>query len=419
MQKLDKKRLSENINAFSQSTLVPVTIYSKDGAILEEFLPEKKFCNLFQVYRQPGECMKNLVFSAKLSYELGEPYIYSCPTGLINIAVPIIYDKKFCACAVAGPLALGAVGESHLDKIFELNTNAAAQVSKIVLFISQMMVYNPAQIQNFSTLLYSAILCCHKNWDEYDQINSRHQSQLLVGDSIRKYKLEKSPLAPFASTYKELEEQLIKEIRAKNRPGAESALKELFEEILLIEGGHFDNVKMRVFELYVSLSRMAIENGASLQKIFGIDFDLVNSLNNIRTVDDLFHWANDIITHFIDSVFSSIHIGHSAIITQAMDYLNDHYMNKITLRELSSYLHINESYLSKLFKQELGINFTDYLNEIRILHSVELIQDTDMNLLEVAVLVGFEDQSYFTKIFKKVMGETPKQYKKALVKSPL
>ena len=89
-------------------------------------------------------------------------------------------------------------------------------------------------------------------------------------------------------------------------------------------------------------------------------------------------------------------------------------MDKLTLRDLASALFLNESSLSKLFRQELGTSFTDYLNRIRIEHSTELMRNTDRSLLEISGLVGFDDQSYFTKIFKKVTGTTPRQYKSQL-----
>ena len=87
-------------------------------------------------------------------------------------------------------------------------------------------------------------------------------------------------------------------------------------------------------------------------------------------------------------------------------------MNKITLAKVSNYLHINSSYLSKLFKQEMGMSFTEYLNEARIKRSRELLKDTDMEILDIALFVGYEDQSYFTKVFKKIAGKTPRKFRK-------
>lgn len=75
---------------------------------------------------------------------------------------------------------------------------------------------------------------------------------------------------------------------------------------------------------------------------------------------------------------------------------------------------MSKAYLSKLFNQEVGVNFTTYLNDKRIQKSLEYLEDKDMNLADIALQVGFEDQSYFTKVFKKLLGETPKEYRKRI-----
>jgi YesN/AraC family two-component response regulator len=64
-----------------------------------------------------------------------------------------------------------------------------------------------------------------------------------------------------------------------------------------------------------------------------------------------------------------------------------------------------------LFKQEMGITFTDYLNQVRINKSCELLTNTSLNLIDVSLQAGFDDQSYFSKVFKKLKGITPKSYR--------
>jgi YesN/AraC family two-component response regulator len=64
-----------------------------------------------------------------------------------------------------------------------------------------------------------------------------------------------------------------------------------------------------------------------------------------------------------------------------------------------------------LFKQEMGITFTDYLNQVRINRSCELLTNTSLNLIDVSLQAGFDDQSYFSKVFKKLKGITPKSYR--------
>jgi len=122
-------------------------------------------------------------------------------------------------------------------------------------------------------------------------------------------------------------------------------------------------------------------------------------------------WTQKLIDHFFSLVPEPPAPVYSPLITQAIELIGERYAEKLTLRDVAGSIHINESYLSKLFKKELGVGFTDYLNSLRIQKSVELLSQPDMNLLEIAGRVGFDDQSYFTKVFKKITGKTPRQFK--------
>ena len=74
-------------------------------------------------------------------------------------------------------------------------------------------------------------------------------------------------------------------------------------------------------------------------------------------------------------------------------------------------MHLNPSYFSTIFKQSCGSSFKEYLNYIRIEESKHLLTETNYSIIDIAVAVGFEDQSYFTKVFKKFTGLTPKRFR--------
>ena len=86
-------------------------------------------------------------------------------------------------------------------------------------------------------------------------------------------------------------------------------------------------------------------------------------------------------------------------------------MEPVTLEETAGHVGLNPAYFSTLFKQSCGSSFKEYLNMIRIEESKRLLANTDYPILDIAVSVGFEDQSYFSKVFKKYTGLTPKQYR--------
>jgi|GEM_PF-1459626 len=93
-------------------------------------------------------------------------------------------------------------------------------------------------------------------------------------------------------------------------------------------------------------------------------------------------------------------------------YIREHYQEDISLSVLAELVNISPVYLSRLFKKDEGINFLDYLNQYRIEAAKKLLQDIHYNVIDVAELSGFHNTKYFSKIFKKVVGITPSEYRR-------
>ena len=410
----DFTNLKNALDSFSSCTEVPVTLYDPEGAILAEFLPLQKFCQFFPQYTTPGsECTDNTLFSITQSYEMGEPYIYYCPAGLIHIAVPVIENGKLLACAVAGPLVMGETDERLLDQAISLNGTPVKELSRIAMFTSQMRHFLPTQIQKLSSLLYSSVLLSQQNFADYAHAVSRHRQQLAMGEQIQARK-RSLPSGSVSFSCAELESMLIDALRIRDLDAALDCQERLLDQLILVEGGNFDSIKMHLIELFLTASRIATESGVPLRKALGENMNLLGSLIGVESVEALSEWSRRTAAFFVNEVLAGLS-PLSSTTSKAIAYLNEHYMDKITLRELASKLFVSDSYLSKLFRQELGTSFTDYLNKSRVEHSIDLMQSTELSLLEISGMVGFEDQSYFTKVFKRITGETPRQYKTHLL----
>lgn len=113
----------------------------------------------------------------------------------------------------------------------------------------------------------------------------------------------------------------------------------------------------------------------------------------------------------MDSIFDFTGVRHTNVIHKSIQYLNTHYREKITLEDVARWVYLSPAYFSRVFKAEMGESFTAYLNRIRIEHSKELLRHKSIRLTDIALLVGFEEQSYFTKVFKKLVGVPPLQYR--------
>jgi len=104
-----------------------------------------------------------------------------------------------------------------------------------------------------------------------------------------------------------------------------------------------------------------------------------------------------------------------SLMEQVMQYFSALPPGEITLSHTAQYLHINPSYLSQLFKQHQGVNFMDYVIELRMKEARKLLSLTTLRVSEIAERLGYNDLAYFTNMFKKITGTTPSSYRKDLL----
>jgi AraC-like DNA-binding protein len=90
-------------------------------------------------------------------------------------------------------------------------------------------------------------------------------------------------------------------------------------------------------------------------------------------------------------------------------------MQPLRLDEMSRFLNLNKSYFCSLFKKETGINYSQFVNEVRIEKSKDLLSNTKLSVLDIALSVGYNNSNYYNMTFKRQTGTTPFQYRKKAV----
>ncbi|QMV41245.1 response regulator transcription factor [Cohnella cholangitidis] len=103
--------------------------------------------------------------------------------------------------------------------------------------------------------------------------------------------------------------------------------------------------------------------------------------------------------------------GNKQLIDKSIAYISAHYTGEITLQQLADHVHMSKNYFCLQFKHHTGFNFIDYLIRLRIGKAKELIGDPSMKIYEVAERAGFNDVKYFSKLFKKMTGHSPVDYR--------
>ena len=98
-------------------------------------------------------------------------------------------------------------------------------------------------------------------------------------------------------------------------------------------------------------------------------------------------------------------------IRRALRYMADHYSEHLELNQVADVVGLSPSYFSTLFRQTVGVSFRDHLNGIRVEESKRLLLDKSYTLADIAISMGFPDQSYYCKVFKKIVGVTPGRFR--------
>ena len=102
---------------------------------------------------------------------------------------------------------------------------------------------------------------------------------------------------------------------------------------------------------------------------------------------------------------------NNLIILRAMEYVDLHYRDRFTLRDMAAALYISPNYLSDLFKKNTGMRLSDYITEVRLEKAREYLMDVHYKVRDISTLVGISDPRYFSSVFRKKYGMTPMEFR--------
>ena len=130
------------------------------------------------------------------------------------------------------------------------------------------------------------------------------------------------------------------------------------------------------------------------------------------SIQELENLQSEMIATYCKLVQQEKSNGYTTPVRNVINYIQQHLNSPLSLDILAKQIDRNPKYLSTTFKQEVGIGINEFINSERIHQSLPLLRNTDYAISHIAMLVGFNDANYFTKVFTKEMGCTPTQYRK-------
>jgi YesN/AraC family two-component response regulator len=209
----------------------------------------------------------------------------------------------------------------------------------------------------------------------------------------------------------EQEKEIVAKIRLGDRIGAKENLYQLLAILLTQYLENFELLKISILELLIILSRAAVEARAKIEEMLGMRYGFVTELARIRDQETLCLWVVKVLEKLMEGIYQTRHAKNYQRLRKALDFIETHYDNSLTIEQIAKEVYLSPSRLSHIIKGELGITFGDYISKVRVERAKVLLKDREWPISQIALEVGYPDQSYFTKVFRKIERCTPKAFR--------
>lgn len=389
------EKFGKHLSDFFQIACVPVEMeenkYVNDGNIGED----NPICRACVKYRRLNcRGREAFYYGIRQAFRWKEPYIFLCPLGLVLITA-YITDAQGEATGglAAGPMCMGHPEDNY-------DEGDPQPLKKI---IEQNYCFSPEQIQSLGEIMNAVT--------ENISFKSREKQVSPAPEAIREENKKKAEEHEFYTYPIAQERQLRMAVRDRDGEKAQVILNQILAYIYLSNHSDLKRIRPRIIELLTVISRAAADAGADINEMMQQTDCQIHNINKISTIEELSVWLSQILQQFIENTFGSDFMKHKHIIDKVTSYIDANYDKRLSLDEIAGVVYVGKSYLSSLFKKETGQSITSYINQIRIENSKILLMDTNLSVIEITHRCGFDNQSYFTRIFREVTGVTPKKYR--------
>ncbi|MBI2843018.1 MAG: helix-turn-helix domain-containing protein [Armatimonadetes bacterium] len=313
----------------------------------------------------------------------GEPYLHLCLGNCVIWAVPVMHNAELTGGIVSGGVP---IDDCSPEKWGAARIRAAA--NRLMELAVEGNLTNAALLQ----------LRRIDAKRESERAEAIHELKSRCYDSIRDIYLREEP-------------ELLAAIKRGDRPQAREILNRVLVGIYFLGRDRPSLLKSFLLELVVMMSRTAVECGAEPSQLLGANFSNLVDLASVSDEADLSSWLVSMLERIMDSIKEQRAYPNTVLLTAALQFMEARLADDISRDDAAAAACMSPSHFSRLVKDKFGRSFTEILTQMRIDRSKELLRLTDKSILQVCLDCGFNDQSYFTKVFQRYIGSTPREYR--------
>ncbi|WP_066174909.1 response regulator [Bacillus marinisedimentorum] len=258
-----------------------------------------------------------------------------------------------------------------------------------------------------SVRLYAGIGNAYQSIDElarsYHEAISALQGVSAEGPVSYAYSANEAAAAVDTGPAFAAEKKLLDDIHSGDASRSIQQFDVYFTELEARSAGKPEKMKSELAELAVLMKRLTAE--------IGIEAHYSPWFAAAGTKEELHAAGKAFIKQISENVKRWRADRSHNVLIQAKEYILEHFRQPVTLEEVADHIDMNPFYVSKTFKERFGLSFIDYVTDLRINEARKLMLDTRKSLKEICFEVGYKDPNYFSRVFKKKVGQSPREYR--------
>lgn len=409
------EQIKEMMDIFHNSTGLDCVLYDIDGNEKYSKKNQKNYCDhLKEKTNCYSKCAREHVEAMEQSRKLGEAYIAYCHGGAVYYTISID-NNEFLGSIQGGPIHM-TEPDVALIKLSAL-CNDLSKKDEEDLFQQYKKI--PVVFPSIARYQLKFLNILADDINKYTKEKKKKNKEILdeqrsISENLQQIKFLESMASSDVSYPIHLENELSECIIKGSEEEAKAILNEILGYIFFRHSGDNRRIVTMSVELVVVMSRAAMHGGARYEDISKLTEDMFYLVADTANIEEICLNLTKIVENMILLVFpiKTVKNDQKTILRKAVIYINHNIQNNITLEEVAKHVSLSPTYFSKLFSNEMNITYIDYINKIKVKESKKFLADSKMSLGEIAAKFNFNDQSYFTKVFKKHEGMTPGKYRK-------
>jgi len=340
----------------------------------------------------------------------GGSHTFMCELGFLFWTSPVYADKHFIGALLGGGY-LG-VDREEASALMSRMCNETVFGTELTETVNRFPMGEPGRIKSLAELLNTCAKSLSAGSSAYLELISRRaqqQADLAIKLGELKNIYPSSGMRPEYPLDKE--QKLIEALEKGDNQTGRELLNEILAVILFLNPNDLKYIQYRAIELAILLLRTGLGSGSGSETTLKTNKRYITFIQEAKNIEELTDALCRIVDDMAGRIYTFQGVRHASALKKAECYILENYTRKISLTEIASASGFSAPYFSTIFKEEMGENLSSYLNRLRVEKAGYLLVNTNLSLSRITRACGFEDQSWFSKIFKSYAGISPGKYR--------